>query len=86
MNWDYKFDARALKELKKLGAPDQQRVIRYLQHEVLREPKSFGKPLKRELAGLWRYRVGSIRIICQIKDEELIVLVVKVGNRKDVYG
>lgn len=85
MNWVYQFDSRALKEFSKLGKPDQQRVLGYLKNEVLRAPQSFGKPLRHELAGLWRYRVGSIRLICQIKGMELVVLVVKVGNRRDIY-
>jgi mRNA interferase RelE/StbE len=85
VSWGYQFDARALKELRKLGKPDQERILRYLCSEVLRDPRSFGKPLRYDLAGLWCYRVGPIRIICQIKDRELLVLVVKVGNRRDVY-
>jgi len=44
-----------------------------------------GKSLKADLAGLWRYRVGDYRILCQIRDQELFVLVVAAGHRKDVY-
>jgi mRNA interferase RelE/StbE len=49
------------------------------------DPRKFGKPLRAELAGLWRYRVADYRILCQIRDRELIVLVVAVGHRRDVY-
>ena len=49
------------------------------------DPRRFGRELKAELAGLWRYRVGDYRLICQIRDQELIVLVVTVGHRKDIY-
>ena len=87
MNWVYRFDERALKELKKLGHEAQRQILAYLDKRVARnaDPRSFGKGLKAELAGLWRYRVGDYRILCQIKDRELLVLVVAVGHRKDVY-
>ena len=88
MNWVYRFDERALKELKKLGRQTQRDIIAYLDERVAgnADPRRFGKRLKGELFGLWRYRVGDYRILCQIKDGELLVLVVGVGHRKDVYG
>jgi len=49
------------------------------------DPRRFGKPLKAELAGLWRYRVRDYRLVCQIKDEVMLVLVISVGHRKNVY-
>lgn len=51
---------------------------------VIRAVSDFG--LKADLAGLWRYRVGDYRVLCQIRDGELLVLVVAVGHRRDVYG
>ena len=88
MSWIYKFDQRALKELKKLGKQAQQEIVAYLDERVVNEadPRRFGKDLKADLVGLWRYRVGDFRILCQIVDGELLVLVVAVGHRKDVYG
>jgi len=87
MNWVYRFDPRALKELKKLGLQAQKEIIGYLDERVAGggDPRRFGKGLKADLAGLWRYRVGDYRILCQIVDGELIVLVVAVGHRRDVY-
>ena len=87
MNWVYRFDERALKELRKLGHQAQRDILAYLDERIAgkEEPRRFGKPLKAELAGLWRYRVGSYRIICQIKDHELLVLVISVGHRKEIY-
>jgi len=87
VNWVYKFDERALKELKKLGPQAQVEIIAYLDERVAGEgdPRRFGKGLKADLAGLWRYRVGDYRILCQIRDAELYVLVVAVGHRRDVY-
>ena len=87
MTWVYRFDERALKELKKLDRQAQRDILGYLDHRVAgrSDPRRFGKPLRANLAGLWRYRVGAYRIICQIKDRELLVLVVSVGHRKNIY-
>ena len=70
MSWIYKFDQRALKELKKLGKQAQQEIVAYLDERVVNEadPRRFGKSLKADLVGLWRYRVGDFRILCQIVD------------------
>jgi mRNA interferase RelE/StbE len=87
MNWVYNFDERALKELRKLGTQAQRDIIAYLDERIAGEddPRRFGKGLKAELAGLWRYRVGDYRILCQIRNRELLVLVVAAGHRRDVY-
>lgn len=87
MNWVYRFDERALKELKKLGNQTQRDILAYLDERVAgnANPRRFGKGLKADLAGLWRYRVGDYRILCQLKDGELLVLVIAVGHRRNVY-
>ena len=88
MSWVYRFDQRALKEFKKLGKQAQREILDYLDDRVEgdADPRRFGKGLKADLAGLWRYRVGNYRILCQLIDGEMLVLVVAVGHRKDVYG
>lgn len=88
MSWVYRFDQRALKELKKLDRQAQTQIIAYLDGRVAgdEDPRRSGKPLRANLAGLWRYRVGDFRILCQITDAELVVLVIAVGNRKNIYG
>lgn len=55
---------------------------RVLEHD---DPRALGRALKGELGDLWRYRVGNIRIICDIQDNVLTILVVEMGHRKDVY-
>lgn len=87
MSWVYRFHEKALKELKKLGHSAQAEIIKYLDERVagVRDPRRQGKALSADLAGLWRYRVGDYRILCHIKDRELLVLVVSVGHRKNVY-
>lgn len=52
---------------------------------MLDDPRTLAKPLQGEYGELWRYRVGPYRIICEIRDSELIVLVLRVGHRREVY-
>jgi len=87
VNWVYRFDERALKDLKKLGHQARCEILAYLDERVAgdSDPRRFGKGLRADLAGLWRYRIGDYRILCQIKDHELLVLVVAVGHRRNVY-
>jgi len=87
VHWTYRFDERALKELKKLGRPAQADIIRYLDERIATtaDPRRFGKALRGDLAGLWRYRVGDYRVLCQINNRELIVLVIAIGHRKEIY-
>jgi mRNA interferase RelE/StbE len=85
--WSVEFDDAAAKELRKLNRQAQQEILRYLRERITtdEDPRRFGKPLSRDLAGLWRYRVGNYRLVCDIEDEKVVVLVVRVGHRKDVY-
>ena len=88
MNWVYRFDERAVKDLRKLDIQAQRDIISYLDERIagVNDPRRFGKALKADLAGLWRYRIGDYRILCQIKDGELVVLVVAVGHRRNFYA
>jgi len=81
------FNETARKQLKKLGRQAQREILGYLDERIAspESPRRFGKALKADLSGLWRYRVGDYRILCQIQDHQLIVLVVAVGHRRQVY-
>ena len=87
MSWDYSFDAKALKELKKLGPQAQQLIVTYFDERIAgsEDPRLAGKALKGELAGLWRYRIADYRAICSIQHHKLVVLVLRIGHRRDVY-
>jgi mRNA interferase RelE/StbE len=87
LGWKIEFDPRALKELKKLDGVAQERIIQYLKTQVavLSNPRLLGRSLKGNKQGLWRYRMGNYRIICEILDTQMLVLVVKVGSRQSVY-
>jgi mRNA interferase RelE/StbE len=85
--WTIEFDSGVEKDLKKLGRNAQKFILDYLENRIstAEDPRVFGKPMRHELAGCWRYRVGNYRIIAKIEDDRLVVLVVKIGHRKDVY-
>ena len=69
--------------LKKLDKNERERIIKKL--TLLETNPQLGKPLTGPLAGLWSLRIGDYRVIYQIKDKELIILVLKIGHRKNVY-
>jgi mRNA interferase RelE/StbE len=85
--WDVEWDEHARKELRKLDTKLQNDILRYLRERIAthEDPRRFGKPLAYDKYGLWRYRVQNARIICQILDDEVLVLVVSVGHRKEIY-
>lgn len=87
MSWGYKVSPKARKQLRKLGHDPARKIVSFLKTRITGcdNPTKFGKPLKADLSGLWRYRVDDYCIICQLEDDELIVLVVKVGHRRDIY-
>lgn len=80
------YSAKFLKVASKLDKPIQKRIFDYMD-EVARldNPRSRGKGLVGDLRGLWRYRVGDYRILCHIQDDKLVIGVVEIGHRKEVY-
>lgn len=88
MVWRIEFDSRAVKELAKLDKPIQRRILTVLKDRIapLEDPRSIGEALRGEEVGrFWKYRVGPYRIICDIRDAEIVILVLRIGDRKDVY-
>ncbi len=87
MAWTIKYTDTAKTQLRKIDKQAARRIIDFMDERIaiLENPRCNGKALTGQLGGLWRYRVGDYRIICDIKDEELYVLVVKIGNRRNVY-
>jgi mRNA interferase RelE/StbE len=76
------------RELKRLDSQGRRRILKFLQERVakLDNPRSIGEALHgSELREFWRYRVGDYRLICNIEDERVLVLVLRVGHRKNVY-
>ncbi len=88
MAWTIRYTETALKQLRKVDRPTARRLLDFLDERVAAQadPRSQGKALHgASLAGLWRYRVGDYRIICAIQDATLVVLVVQIGHRREVY-
>ena len=78
---------RAKKDFAKLDKHIQIQIFKKLKFiESLDNPKDDGKPLAGNLLGLWRYRSGDYRILAQILGDKLIILVVKISHRKNVYN
>lgn len=87
MVWIIEYTDTAKKQLKKLDKQTAKRILDYMDERIIesKNPRSAGKVLTGSLGGLWRYRVGDCRIICEIQDNALRVLVVKIGHRREVY-
>ncbi|MFZ2451389.1 MAG: type II toxin-antitoxin system RelE/ParE family toxin [Methylovulum miyakonense] len=86
MQWRVELKAKAAQAINKLDAPQRERIRAFLKKQSTQtNPRATGKALQGQLAGYWRYRVGDYRIICQIKDGELLILVIEIGHRKDIY-
>ena len=87
MGWRIEYAETALSQLRRLDRQDARRILDYMDKRIagLADPRSRGKALAGALGGLWRYRIGNHRVICDIRDATLRVLVVRIGNRRDVY-
>jgi len=85
--WIIEYTDTAKEQLSKLDKPSARRIMDYMEERiaVLDNPRSTGKALTGPLGGFWRYRVGDYRVICDIQDAAVRVLVVRIGNRKNVY-
>ena len=88
MAWTIELDQAAVRDLDKLDQQPRRRILAFLHDRVatLDNPRSIGEALKGTALGeFWKYRVGDYRIIANIEDRALCVLVVKIGNRREVY-
>lgn len=87
MAWKVEFQRSAAQQLRKLDRAVQQRILTYFRNRVLaaEDPRKLGKALTGDKGGLWRYRIGDYRAICKLDDERLVVLVLELGHRREVY-
>lgn len=77
----------AKKQLKKIDPSNRNRILKYLfEVEKLEDLRSRGEALLENMSGLWRYRIGDYRAICEIQEEKIVISVLKIGHRKDIYG
>jgi mRNA interferase RelE/StbE len=85
--WAIDYTATAKRQLQKLDKHTARRILDFMDKRVslLEDPRSVGKALRGPLGDFWRYRIGDCRVICDIQDSAVRVLVVRVGNRKEIY-
>ena len=85
--WQVIYDDVAKKQLAKLDRQVQSDILRYMRERIAtdEDPRRFGKALHSDMKGLWRYRVHDYRVICRIEDGRMVVLVITIGHRKEVY-
>jgi mRNA interferase RelE/StbE len=88
MAYNVELSAEVDRELGKLDAQQAKRILKFLYERVskLDDPRSIGQALHGSRLGeFWKYRVGDYRLICKIEDDRLIMLVLRVGHRKEIY-
>jgi mRNA interferase RelE/StbE len=88
LTWRIDLTASAAKQLGKLDKSEARRITRFLRERLgtLHGPRSLGKPLTRpQLGEFWRYSVGDYRLISDIQDQALVVVVIEIGNPRQVY-
>jgi mRNA interferase RelE/StbE len=87
LTWNVEWDERARKELRRLDPQVQREILTYLRQRIAlpENPRRFGRPLGGGKHGLWRYRLGAYRLVCQIEEGRSVVLVLAVGHRREVY-
>lgn len=87
MAWTIEYAETAKKQLRKLDKLAARRIVDFMDERVSQndDPRRMGKALKGPLGDLWSYRMGDFRILCDIQDEVLTILVLQIGNRREVY-
>ena len=87
MAWTVEISDFAERQLRKLDGSVQKRILDWLDDRIegCKNPRHFGEPLRGIHTGFWRYRIGNYRVICDIVDERIVVLVLAIGHRRDIY-
>lgn len=86
-NWHIKVSIRAEKQLRKLDHQTQKRINSFLKKKMAihPNPKDLGKPLTGVLNGLWSFRVGDYRLVCDIQNDIMIIYALDIGHRREIY-
>ena len=85
VKWTVEYATSALKEIQALDGSAKKIIKKAIEDKLMTEPLKFGLPLRRSLKNFFKLRVGDYRIIYQIENQEVTVLVIKVGHRREVY-
>ena len=73
-------------DLKKLDKPTVKKILSRIETYLIQDPRGLGKPLKGDFEGYWRYRWGDYRVIYKISEREILIIVLRIGHRKGIYG
>ena len=87
MAWTVEYSDTALKQLRRIDRQHARRILDFMTTRVAEQdsPRALGQPLQGSLRTYWRYRVGDYRVICDLEDDVLRILVVEVGHRREIY-
>lgn len=87
MKYKIVFTERTIKQLKKLDKHTSALIVGWLEKNIkdCENPRIHGKGLVENKSGQWRYRIGDYRVICEIQDKEIVVLVLEIGHRRNIY-
>ncbi len=85
--WSLQFSKRADKQLAKMDPGVRRIILSWLLKNIdgCEDPRAHGKGLVSNRSGEWRYRIGDYRVLCEIRDKDLVVLAIEVGHRREVY-
>ena len=88
MKYDVEYLPRVVKELEKMDKYTKRIILGWIEKNLVgcEDPRAHGKPLVANRLGQWRYRVGDYRIIAKIEDNKLVILVIAIGHRREIYG
>lgn len=85
--YSVEYSLGAIRDLKKLDKPTRLLIASWIEKNLVgcEDPRAYGKALKGDRRGEWRYRVGDYRILANIQDDKILILVLKIGHRREVY-
>lgn len=85
--WRLEFSKRADKQLSKMDPGARRIVVAWLLKNIdgCADPRAHGKGLTANRSGQWRYRIGDYRVLCEIRDSDLVVLAIEIGHRREIY-
>ena len=88
MKFHVEYLPQVYKTLEKMDKFTKRIIIEWIEKKLVdcEDPRLYGKPLSANRAGQWKYRIGDYRIIAKIEDEKLIILVISIGHRRDIYS
>lgn len=88
MSWRLEYSKKALRQLRKMDPGQRAIVLLWMDKNIdgCDDPRTHGKGLTASRAGQWRYRVGDYRMLCDLRDDGLVVLAIEIGHRSVVYG